>query len=168
MSTGFKTEFRDVIEEPVREMQDTVNLAKSWFDEGRTAVETMDGSNWGTPEAGKSNEVATTDASRPAPVEDAFGAAPAASEDPVSVPDKGQVFSGWGDEEGEDEAEQSGPTPAAPALRGDPTRVDSFLNDELGDAVDGSAGTDAHSNADERSDSFGTVAPRNEDGEPAE
>lgn len=49
ISQGFKTEFRDVIEEPVREMQDTVNLAKSWFEEGKTAVGTMDDSGWSTP-----------------------------------------------------------------------------------------------------------------------
>lgn len=49
ISQGFKTEFRDVIEEPVREMQDTVNLAKSWFEEGKTAVGTMDDSGWNTP-----------------------------------------------------------------------------------------------------------------------
>jgi Tat protein translocase TatB subunit len=49
ISNGFKTEFRDVIEEPVREMQDTVNLAKSWFDEGKTAVGTMDDLGWNTP-----------------------------------------------------------------------------------------------------------------------
>lgn len=47
MSTGFKTEFRDAIEEPVREMQDTVNLAKNWFEEGKAAVGTMDESRWG-------------------------------------------------------------------------------------------------------------------------
>lgn len=38
MSTGFRTEFRDAIDEPVREMQDTMNVARSWFDEGIAEV----------------------------------------------------------------------------------------------------------------------------------
>ena len=58
ISTGFKTEFKDVIEEPVREMQDTVNLAKGWFDEGKTAVETMDDSRWGAANNDNSDQAA--------------------------------------------------------------------------------------------------------------
>jgi len=49
ISQGFKTEFRDVIEEPAREMRDTVNLAKNWFEEGKAAVGTMDDVEWNTP-----------------------------------------------------------------------------------------------------------------------
>ena len=41
MSTGFRTEFRDAIDEPVREMQDTMNVAKSWFDEGIAEVKDL-------------------------------------------------------------------------------------------------------------------------------
>jgi sec-independent protein translocase protein TatB len=41
MSTGFRTEFRDAIDEPVREMQDTMNVARSWFDEGIAEVKDL-------------------------------------------------------------------------------------------------------------------------------
>jgi sec-independent protein translocase protein TatB len=41
MSSGFKTEFRDAIDEPVREMQDTMNVARSWFDEGIAEVKDL-------------------------------------------------------------------------------------------------------------------------------
>lgn len=77
ISTGFKTEFKDVIEEPVREMQDTVNLAKGWFDEGRTAIETMDDSRWGAEGDAKPDEQAAqaSSAVSKGPV-DAFGSVP--------------------------------------------------------------------------------------------
>jgi sec-independent protein translocase protein TatB len=39
MTTGFKTEFRDVVDEPLREMRETANMAKSWFDEGIAEAE---------------------------------------------------------------------------------------------------------------------------------
>ena len=156
MSTGFKTEFRDVIEEPVREMQDTVNLAKSWFDEGRTAVETMDDSKWGTPEIEPSSKPESPATPK---VEDAFGAAPAAAT--PAVPDEGQVFSGWGDEEGEDEEDGNGSAAASATSRVDPTRIDSFLADEA--EVD-----DALDNASEPSDSFGAVSKRGDAGEQPE
>jgi len=77
ISTGFKTEFKDVIEEPVREMQDTVNLAKGWFDEGKTAVGTMDGSRWGAGGEGNSDQQAVQGAlSAGNGSVDAFGAVP--------------------------------------------------------------------------------------------
>lgn len=38
MSTGFRTEFRDAIDEPAREMRETMNVARSWFDEGIAEV----------------------------------------------------------------------------------------------------------------------------------
>lgn len=91
ISQGFKTEFRDVIEEPVREMQDTVNLAKSWFEEGKTAVGTMDDSGWGTPDVPDSD----TDAARqPPPVnsgpaDDAVSGAHPAILDPFKPVEEG-------------------------------------------------------------------------------
>lgn len=77
MSTGFKTEFRDAIEEPVREMQDTVNLAKNWFEEGKAAVGTMDDTRWGTDD----DDVETTTSSSaalPAATNEPSASAPAA------------------------------------------------------------------------------------------
>jgi len=105
MSTGFKTEFRDAIEEPVREMQDTVNLAKNWFEEGKAAVGTMDDTRWGTDDDDDAATTAssaalpatTTDA--PAPATSAAADAPPAGDDAVidtlddSGDDSDEVFS---------------------------------------------------------------------------
>lgn len=78
MSSGFKTEFRDAIEEPVREMQDTVNLAKGWFEEGKTAVGTMDDSRWGNDddEVAEPTAVPPVATSSVAPAESAHAATP--------------------------------------------------------------------------------------------
>jgi sec-independent protein translocase protein TatB len=163
MSMGFKTEFRDVIEEPVREMQDTVNLAKSWFDEGRTAVETMDDSKWGTPEIATSDDAADSVDPAPQPADDAFGTALPAATTP-SVPDEAQLFSGWGDESGEDEAAEQidrEEAQAAQRVPTDPTRVDSFLDDEQGIEPPKVTETSGESG----SDSFGAVTKRVDGGE---
>ena len=42
MSAGFKSEFQDVMAEPMREFQDTANMARSWFDEGRSAFDALE------------------------------------------------------------------------------------------------------------------------------
>jgi sec-independent protein translocase protein TatB len=42
MSSGFQSEFRQAIDEPMREMRETANLAKTWFEEGRAETDVMD------------------------------------------------------------------------------------------------------------------------------
>ncbi len=154
MSTGFKTEFRDVIDEPVREMQDTVNLAKSWFDEGRTAIETMDDSKWSTPAADRTaadgavdNAVTPPGPTTPsqAPSTDAFGAAPSSNGDDVNeVLDDSLSDDAAGDDEDEvfDESDDDPNFYDSSGKMIDLTRVDSFLQIE------------------ESSDSFGSVSKR--------
>lgn len=172
MSTGFKTEFRDVIEEPVREMQDTVNLAKSWFDEGRTAIETMDDSKWGTPAPGAAGEpeASVHDTQSSAAPADAFGSAPVATSgnELVAAPDapdsfdasSGPASSGSGvgltDVDGEadddDAVDETDDDPNFYDSNGnmiDLTRVDSFLQIE------------------ESTDSFGSVARKTDSEGPA-
>ena len=41
MSTGFREEFREVMDEPVREMRETADLARSWFEEGKSTVDSL-------------------------------------------------------------------------------------------------------------------------------
>lgn len=36
MTGGFQSEFRSAIDEPLREMRDTANIARTWFEEGRS------------------------------------------------------------------------------------------------------------------------------------
>lgn len=123
ISQGFKTEFRDVIEEPVREMQDTVNLAKSWFEEGKTAVGTMDDSGWGTPvvpeseaDASQQTPSTTADTGKAGPPEahpailDPFNPAPADEtpgfDDSLVVADGDDVLAD--DDLGNDEIDDEG------------------------------------------------------------
>ena len=156
MSTGFKTEFRDVIDEPVREMQDTVNLAKSWFDEGRTAIETMDDSKWGSPPsgaAGESGPPAQSASNAANQSSDAFGTAPTSAQasdavtapdapdslDPNSAPD---VDTDDDDGADDDDADDDPNFYDSNGNMIDLTRVDSFLQ------------------TDDASDTFGSVAKR--------
>jgi sec-independent protein translocase protein TatB len=153
MSSGFKTEFRDVIEEPVREMQDTVNLAKSWFDEGRTAIGTMDDSKWSTPTTGDDGESPSTPtsnepaAARPAATSvDAFGDTPASQPDQDPAELTGVLDD---DTDGSDgsEFDESEDDPNFYDAHGNPvdlTRVDSFLQVE------------------ESRDDFGSISNRSE------
>lgn len=92
MSSGFKTEFRDAIDEPVREMQDTMNVARSWFDEGIAEVkdvalhgESPDVEGRGTQDAPDLDELAWTEPD----VDDVEG-----GDDPNFYDDEGNLLQG--------------------------------------------------------------------------
>ena len=106
MSTGFREEFRDVIDEPMREMQQTADLAKSWFDEGRSAIDELGVSTMGaltlpaaesdTPPSTRSDGAASQNdafgAVAPTPAVDAFGTVlPAPQPEPAAEPSEPPV-----------------------------------------------------------------------------
>ena len=143
ISTGFKTEFKDVIEEPVREMQDTVNLAKGWFDEGKTAIETMDDSRWGTESSDQSDQSleqhAPTGGTGPV---DAFGA----------VPDESVVIDDLDDDPLDDDVDEDDDDPNLYHADGsivDATSVKRFVEESAAKSGEGVA-----------SDPFGSVAAK--------
>ncbi|MEI7991187.1 MAG: twin-arginine translocase TatA/TatE family subunit [Actinomycetota bacterium] len=146
ISTGFKTEFKDVIEEPVREMQDTVNLAKGWFDEGKTAVETMDDSRWGAGGEGNSDQQAVQGAlSAGNGSVDAFGAVP---DESLVIDDVDRDV----DDDGDDDVDEDDDDPNLYHADGsivDGTSLNRFF-EESASANSGSV----------TADPFGAVAPK--------
>lgn len=96
MSSGFREEFREVMDEPVREMRETADLARSWFEEGKSTVDSLGvaaidavslpGDRVDEPRA-DDPEHRTTQSAEVAPAVDAFGAVlPMAGEQDRELP----------------------------------------------------------------------------------